>query len=265
MKIHQTLIELVAKADLGRPSTRTPVTPDILREQNSPNGCIERRWVWSYDDLVATKGGMYGSAVAHDLTVYIGDESNYYADDSGDTPDHNIVIALDAETGEERWRFDGVGPSEGTPVFHDDMLYIPGDGWMQTIDVRSRELLWERDYVSDVYDADHESSSHPSSRTTGTCMQAATRENVFGIRAGTGDVEWVFTTEGLTLEEILDDVGSLEETTKNGDMHAPLALADDTVYVPTWGNRVYAPARRTGEKGWSFSTNTMTHGDRPLP
>ena len=55
----------------------------------------------------------------------------------------NRVIALDAKTGKEKWRFLTGGPVTVTPTWHDGKVYAGcHDGWVYCLDAETGQLTW---------------------------------------------------------------------------------------------------------------------------
>jgi outer membrane protein assembly factor BamB len=54
------------------------------------------------------------------------------------------LSALDAATGQERWRFHAEGPVRFAPAVWEDRVYLAADdGWMYCLDVQRGRLLWK--------------------------------------------------------------------------------------------------------------------------
>lgn len=91
--------------------------------------------VWSYDDRVAATAGFWGTAALHRDVVI-------------NATNAGKLLALDAQTGEERWSIDLAGPTWQSPVVVEDTLvYGDCNGTLRGYDVsdtsRTPPLLWE--------------------------------------------------------------------------------------------------------------------------
>ena len=91
--------------------------------------------VWSYDDRVAATAGFWGTPALHDGVVI-------------NATNGGKLLALDQQTGEERWSIDLTGPTWQSPVVVDDVLvYGDCNGVLRGYDVSDTSVappqLWE--------------------------------------------------------------------------------------------------------------------------
>lgn len=91
--------------------------------------------VWSYDDRVAATAGFWGTPALHDGLVI-------------NATNGGKLLALDQQTGEERWTIDLTGPTWQSPVVVDDVLvYGDCNGVLRGYDVSDPAVappeLWE--------------------------------------------------------------------------------------------------------------------------
>lgn len=91
--------------------------------------------VWSYDDRVAATAGFWGTPALHDGLVI-------------NATNGGKLVALDQQTGDERWAIDLTGPTWQSPVVVDDVLvYGDCNGVLRGYDVSdpavSPPQLWE--------------------------------------------------------------------------------------------------------------------------
>jgi outer membrane protein assembly factor BamB len=91
--------------------------------------------VWSYDDRVAATAGFWGTPALHDGLVI-------------NATNGGKLVALDQQTGDERWAIDLTGPTWQSPVVVDDVLvYGDCNGVLRGYDVSDPAVtppqLWE--------------------------------------------------------------------------------------------------------------------------
>lgn len=243
-----------------------PQNTGYAPERDGPGGCVDAQWEWHYpaDDMGLGRG-MSVSPIVDGDAVYVADESPYYGDDSEGTPDNNSLIALDAETGRERWRLDAGFEADSTPVLHDGTLYLPGNGELAAIDVAAREVLWSREMVRDSSDADQETFQPPVATDDGFLYVGGLTAELFALDAETGETVWRFVPEGMDPERVGEESAKrVRESKVEGEFAEPLAVAGDTVYAATFGDAVHAVDRHSGDLRWTYRLPLITPYDRPL-
>ncbi|WP_255192526.1 PQQ-binding-like beta-propeller repeat protein [Natronobeatus ordinarius] len=205
-----------------------------------------------YEDL----NHIWGSPTVLDGTVYVGNNSGF-------------VYAIDAETGEQEWRFDE--PKDWittSPTVVDGTVYI-GAGWDETdkhlyaIDAETGEEEWrfqaEGDIASSATVADGTVyvGSHLTEQVDGEAAATSASPN---IDPETGDL-----TEGVTTQQEWEYYGWLhavdaedgtEEWTVEADgwIRGSPTVADGTVYVGSNDGLLHALEAETGESEWTFAT-----------
>jgi len=145
--------------------------------------------------------------------------------------DHRL-LAFDAESGDNLWRYSLSAPLSGTPAASDGAVVLPRtDGVIEAVDATG-EGLW-RTERSDRF----ESASATDGRAfVGT---AGERFDVFDL--ANGEPRWGFETENAVL--------------------TPPHLVDGVVYVGSADYRLYAVDAASGEELWRSETaNAVTSG-----
>ena len=213
-------------------------------------------------DWETTVGHRFGSSspVVSDGVVYVGTVGDGPLVVSGDDEQFEpcAVLALDADTGEERWRYDDFGERENvesSPALADGRVHVGSENGVYALDASTGEVAWERTDVqthADVSPAVVDGvvySGAPNAADDGPPA------NLYAFDAATGDTRW---TAGI------DDVS----------LRTSPAVADGTVYVAasttracipeadecsgTSRGRVYAVDAATGERRWTAPIETDT-------
>jgi outer membrane protein assembly factor BamB len=153
------------------------------------------------------------------------------------------LYAVDAATGQQRWRFpadgqDGpVGWFWAKPLVHNGVVYAPNlDGKVYAVDAVGGNIV-------DVYDLGLPISSSPVAVgdsiivATSVTNRAKRQGNVYSLTAGSNQAR------------LLQDI--------NETIFAPLFASDTTVYVQTMTNNLYAIDAASGaSQKFSLSTET---------
>jgi len=145
----------------------------------------------------------------------------------------NTIYALDAESGQERWRLkvDG-GFVEGGVVDEAGNLYIgSSDGDLYAVSPEGQELwrfstnqrIWATPLLAD-----------------GRVYVASTDHYLYALDAAQGDLVWRFEAGGA--------------------MAGTPALLGDTLYIGSFDNRLYAISAETGEERWSIAVDNWVWG-----
>jgi outer membrane protein assembly factor BamB len=81
-------------------------------------------------------------------------EGRVYAVHGNANVDSNIMgrlVCLDARTGRELWRVDGLAGHYSTPALHDDLLFVASDAAnLHCVDIRSGKVLWTFNYGNEA-------------------------------------------------------------------------------------------------------------------
>lgn len=98
------------------------------------------------DEVWQLEGRFRGSSPAVDgETIYV---AGRVPQDGEHVPK---VVALDAATGEERWRVEPPGLAPGSPVVTDDLVYVTADGTrLYALDAGSGEVRWSLEFGWDL-------------------------------------------------------------------------------------------------------------------
>ena len=215
--------------------------------------------VWQAD-----VGHRFGSSspVVHDGVVYVGTIGDgplvVSGSDDEDEFESCAVLALDATTGEQLWRYDDFGGKENvesSPALADGRVYVGSESGLYALDADTGEIAWKRNDVQThpdpspavvdgvvYYGAPNTADGGPPARLR-------------ALDATTGDTRW---TAGV------DDVS----------LRTSPAVADGTVYVAassmrtcipesddcsgTTRGRLYAVDAETGERRWTAGIATDT-------
>lgn len=160
-------------------------------------------------------------AIADGPTVYVG---TTWLDDK--------LYAIDAETGEEIWRYDeGVYTPYSAPTVVNGTIYIGYDngprGSLHAVDAVTGEQEW-------VFETGDWVRTSPTI-IDGTAYVASHDEKLYAVTTATGDKEWEFR---------MDDQG----------MHGGgPAVSDETVFTGTSSGSLYAVDAITGEQVWKYT------------
>ncbi|WP_327051620.1 PQQ-binding-like beta-propeller repeat protein [Halomicrococcus gelatinilyticus] len=214
--------------------------------------------VWTTD-----VGHRFGSSspVVDDGVVYVGTVGDGPLVASGDDDEQFescAVLALDAASGDERWRYDDFGEKENveaSPALADSRVYVGSESELCALDAATGDVAWQRTDVqtnADVSPAVVDGVVYYGAPNTADDGPPA---NLYAFDAATGDTRW---TTGI------DDVS----------LRTSPAIADGTVYVAasstrtcilesddcsgTTRGRVYAVDAATGERQWMAPIETDT-------
>lgn len=138
----------------------------------------------------------------------------------------SIVWALDQETGEESWRFEGASGDyvEGGALGSGLFVIGNGDGNIYALDTETGSLQW-------TFETEHRVWATPLI-VSDTVYVGAMDRHLYALNLGTGEVEWEFQREGA--------FGSTP------------ALNDGTLYIGAFNDTFYAVDAETGSERWHF-------------
>ncbi len=138
----------------------------------------------------------------------------------------NIVWALDVETGNELWRFDGADGMyvEGGALGDDLFVIGNGDGNVYALDRESGSLEW-------TFETGHQVWATPLIVSDVVYVGSMDR-NLYALDLSTGEVIWTFETEGA--------------------FGGTPALSDSTLYIGAFDDSLYAIDAETGRERWHF-------------
>jgi len=143
-----------------------------------------------------------------------------------------FVVALDARTGEELWRF-RAGVVESSPLLVDETLYFGTfDDRLYAVDTRTRRARWSYRTGDDV-------KGGPA-YAKGTVYFGSYDGNVYAADARSGKLRW--------------RSGAQEGLRGAGNFYATPAVAYGRVFIGNTDGKVYAFGARSGELLWARST-----------
>jgi len=190
-----------------------------------------------------------------DGTVYVGTIGDGPLVVSGDDDaefEAGAVLALDADNGAERWRYDEFGAKENvesSPAVVDGVVYVCAEGVLYALDADTGDVVWTVDRSTGLRESPAvvDGVVYSAGRTDAgdTCLQA--------VDATNGDVRWT---------TMLDDQ----------NFKTSPAVADGTAYVAASSQRIctrdecngvtrgqlYAIDATTGDRAWTVDITTDT-------
>ena len=189
----------------------------------------------------------------------------------------SVVWALDTETGEEQWRFEGANGMYVEGGALGDSLFVigNGDGSVYALDRETGALEW-------AFETDHRVWSTPLIVSDTVCVGSMDR-TLYALELDSGDVKWAFETKGaFGARPALNDgtlfVGAFDDTLYAIDAETgeerwhfrgsdwfwgSPAVRDDTVYVVDVKGRVYALDTQGGDERWHQFL--VTDQNQPVP
>lgn len=205
--------------------------------------------IWKLD----TRGPVYASPVVDDGKVYYGSKEGY-------------LVAVDAATGDERWRFDvGGAIIRASPVVQDGVLYLGAGFVMIALDPATGQERWRQPI-------EFAGSSSPVV-ANGVVYMCSEQGTLYTFDAATGEPGWTFPVEGLFFSSPAFAEGSLYVGSDNGDIYAldtetgrqrwraategavfaSPAVAGGVVYVSSKSGMLFAFDAVNGQKRWTFN------------
>jgi outer membrane protein assembly factor BamB len=153
----------------------------------------------------------------------------------------SIVWALDADTGEELWRFQGTSEMyvEGGALGDDTFVIGNSDGNVYALDAESGSLRW-------TFQTDHHVWATPLI-VSDTVYVGSMDRHLYALDLDTGEVKWAFERKGAFAS-------------------TPL-LRDGTLYIGAFDDAFYAVNAEDGSERWHFEGedwfwgSPAVHGD----
>lgn len=230
--------------------------PAHTGEHPGPGPAGDPRLRWK----VSTAGEIFSSPVVVDNVVYVGSKSGF-------------LLALDAETGRERWRFDlGNYIIRGSAAVVDGMVYVVGGYDVFALDADSGQPRWRLPIKL----------AGPSSPAVvdGMLYVASQEGELYAVEVETGALAWHYKADGLVFSSpavaggmvfIANDTGDLFalevgtgrlrwKLTGLGAVYGSPAVGDGTVLVSSLTGFLVAVDAATGTERWRF-----TAGGSPTP
>lgn len=137
------------------------------------------------------------------------------------------LVAIDARTGQEQWRFATGGPLASSPVVAGDWVYVGSrDRYLYAIDRGSGQQRWR-------YRTGNWVASTPAIAAN-TLFFGSNDEFVYALDTATGDEKWRFKT--------------------GNDVFASPVVADGVVFVGSYDGTLYALEAGSGRARWQLKT-----------
>ena len=188
------------------------------------------------------------------------------------------LYAIDAETGQEKWRFkpQTVDMVRSSPAVAGDTIYFGGDfGQVYALDVHTGEQKW----VSKVASA---ANYAPAVGDDGTVYVGSKDTHLYALDGQTGEQKWRInlsgmswvtsapaiaggmvyagTSDGHQLHAVQMDTGQeVWSFMTRGWVWSSPAVAEGVVYVGSGDRHLYAIDAHSGEELWSFETERAVY------
>lgn len=278
----------------------TNVSPNSINALDAETGEVE--WIvkgselYDRDDIATVS--VRRPTVADD-TVFVASDMNSESDEDGEIEEVDSVNALDADTGEQLWRFDGMDHmAQGALAYYKKdqtaTVYVSSrDHSLYAVDAETGEERWS-------FQMDHYGYPAPSVKD-GTVYVGTVFHNEKGRDAGhlyaldaeTGGERWEHTTpdDGMVNPPVVvDDIvyyGNYDTAagpwgphehehngmyaydpeadehiwhTKTSQVHGAPVIARGTLYCTAW-DKVYGIDIETGDIHWTFQADDVVIGD----
>lgn len=209
---------------------------------------------------VSMAGEILASPVMVDDVIYIGTKSGF-------------LLALEADSGHERWRFDlGNYIIRSSPAVVDGVVYITGGYDVYALDAESGQPRWRLPIML----------AGPSSPTVvdGMLYVASQEGELYAVDAETGTLAWHYKADGLVFSSPAVASGMIFFASDTGDLyalevgtgrlrwkaadlgavHGSPAVGDGAVFVSSLDGRLMAFEVDSGRERWRF-----TAGGSPTP
>ncbi len=183
-----------------------------------------------------------------------------------------FVIAMDAKTGRQKWRYKGQ-PFESSPLLHDGILYVGSwDGKVHAIRAKSGRRVW----TYDTGDRVNTSAAY----SKGRIFIANNSGTVYALNAKTGKLAWsasqatefFYAAPAVSYGRVF--IGSTDGTMyaygqRSGKLlwarplgsyiYSSAALYDKKVYTGTYDGKFYALDAGTGDVKWQKEMPSAVH------
>jgi outer membrane protein assembly factor BamB len=156
------------------------------------------------------------------------------------------VICLDPVTGNQYWRRNTGAPYRAAPTVEGDLVFaLAYDNQLHALSVRTGELVWSHAGITET--AGLLGGAAPAV-SGGLVVVAYSSGEVFGLRAGNGQIAW-----GDTLSRVgrLTSIGSLS------DINGLPVIDRGQVIVVGHAGRMAAIDMRTGRRVWDQSIGSL--------
>jgi outer membrane protein assembly factor BamB len=188
------------------------------------------------------------------------------------------IVALDPETGEERWRFES-GVTETSPLIVDGTLYFGSwDRRVYALDAATGAEKWSFETGDQVKSA--------AAFRNGTIYTGSYDGRMYALDAETGEEQWAtsgrlgifgsgrfYSTPAVAYGRVF--VGNVDgrvyafgaksgdviwSRTTGGFVYSSPAIYDETVYVGSYDGNLYAFDAATGDTRWAFPAGGSISG-----
>lgn len=211
--------------------------PDAVYALSASTG--DEEWRFGVDDT-----RFRNPPVVVDGTVFATTDDSYGR--GVEDGDGTAVYALDADTGEQKWRFDDYDETVAPIHVAENTVFIPKQFCVTAVDATTGEHRWD---FKVGYGINHHyiGTDFFAETDTGTLYVSDFEGNVFAVDVASGEEEW------------RADVGN-QATTE-------LSVVDDTLFLGAFGSEtdqtnnfdfqyyVSALDATTGEERWRFTVN----------
>jgi outer membrane protein assembly factor BamB len=131
-------VPVLANVD-GEPLLFTGLADGTVIAMNAVTGV--RKW-----SFLLSKRGINSSVIFGNDRVYA-----MHSEENIDSLAMGRVVSLDARTGEEQWRVEGLPAGYVSPILHDDILYVGSNpANLYAIDAKSGKQLWKYNYGAEA-------------------------------------------------------------------------------------------------------------------
>jgi outer membrane protein assembly factor BamB len=150
-----------------------------------------------------------------------------------------FIAALDADTGNEIWRYSDIVPFRGAPTVANGRVFaITQDNQLITLDVNSGELLWDQVGIAET--AGMLGAASPAF-DNGTVVTALSSGELVAMIAANGRIVW---QDALSSSRRLTPLATL------ADVDGDPVIDRGKLYAVSHAGRMVAIDMRSGERSW---------------
>jgi outer membrane protein assembly factor BamB len=227
----------------------SPVTGNLLWKHGVLNGS----WVDDRFYAAGWSGGLLGSPTVVDDIVYIGGPDGF-------------MNALDADTGEEKWRFETNSTTSLAPTVAEGKVFFgylgsftehygyakPGEYF--AVDKNSGEPVWTSTEYGKVWVS--------AAYNKGNIFIGNVDGTFYGVNAANGKKLWEYYTGKNTIKETMPKDTPFMHGYPPGVYCCP-AIDDNQVYSGSWSGYYFAFDQQTGKLNWRTKTQANDFGGLP--
>jgi outer membrane protein assembly factor BamB len=200
------------------------------------HGILDGQWIHGEFFASSWFSGLMTTPTVVDGVVYVGGPDGF-------------VNAIDAQSGQEKWRFEVSGLNSVAPVVAEGKVFagqMKGEGSFYALDQQTGKVIWKsaefgRVWVAPAY---HD----------GLLFFGDIKGNMFGVRASDGETVWSFFT---------GDFADPKDVKRVHGVYSNPCIDDENVYVGAWSGSYFALNQKTGKMLWQTRTMPGTDGGRP--